>query len=133
MIDNDRRCKHNNRSENGFEDSDRRMYGNNLKVMLEENKPKSWLKSVSALSNGLGGSFFFGIDNNGIVRGLDDVQHVCESISVRIRDYMNPLPDVEMIPVAIDGECFAGKGKRRSLHALLLCRGRPKNRFCQNR
>ena len=74
-----------------------------FKVMLEENKPKSWLKSVSAFANGLGGSLFFGIDNNGIVRGLDDVQHVCESISVRIRDYMDPLPDVEMIPVSIDG------------------------------
>ena len=74
-----------------------------FKVMLEESKPKSWLKSVSAFANGLGGSLFFGIDNNGVVRGLDDVQHVCESISVRIRDYMDPLPDVEMIPVAIDG------------------------------
>ena len=30
------------------------------KVMLEESKPKSWLKSVSAFSNGLGGSLFFG-------------------------------------------------------------------------
>ena len=74
-----------------------------FKVMLEENKPKSWLKSVSAFANGLGGSLFFGIDNNGVVKGLDDVQHVCESVSVRIRDYLDPLPDVEMIPVAIDG------------------------------
>ena len=65
-----------------------------FKVKLEENKPKSWLKSVSAFANGLGGSLFFGIDNNGIVKGLDDVQHVCESISVRISDYMDPLPDV---------------------------------------
>ena len=74
-----------------------------FKVMLEESKPKSWLKSVSAFANGLGGSLFFGIDNNGVIKGLDDVQHVCESVSVRIRDYMDPLPDVEMIPVAIDG------------------------------
>lgn len=36
-----------------------------FKVMLEEKKPKSWLKSVSAFANGLGGSLFFGIDNNG--------------------------------------------------------------------
>ncbi|MBR6928116.1 MAG: ATP-binding protein, partial [Methanobrevibacter sp.] len=42
-----------------------------FKLMLEENKPKSWLKSVSAFANGLGGSLFFGIDNDGIVRGLD--------------------------------------------------------------
>ena len=41
-----------------------------FKVMLEEKKPKSWLKSVSAFANGLGGSLFFGIDNDGIVKGL---------------------------------------------------------------
>ena len=74
-----------------------------FKVMLEEKKPKSWLKSVSAFANGLGGSLFFGIDNDGVVKGLDDVQHVCETISSRIRDYMDPLPEVEMIPHDIDG------------------------------
>ena len=74
-----------------------------FKVMLEEKKPKSWLKSVSAFANGLGGSLFFGIDNDGIVKGLNDVQHVCEAISSRIRDYMDPLPEVEMIPHDIDG------------------------------
>ena len=73
-----------------------------FKVMLEEKKPKSWLKSVSAFANGLGGSLFFGIDNDGIVKGLDDVQHVCEAISSKIRDYMDPLPEVEMIPHDID-------------------------------
>ncbi len=74
-----------------------------FKLMLEENRPKSWLKSVSAFANGLGGSLFFGIDNDGVVKGLDDVQHVCETISSRIRDYMDPLPEVEMIPHDIDG------------------------------
>lgn len=73
-----------------------------FKVMLEEKKPKSWLKSVSAFANGLGGSLFYGIDNDGIVKGLDDVQHVCETISSKIRDYMDPLPEVEMIPHDID-------------------------------
>ena len=74
-----------------------------FKLMLEEKKPKSWLKSVSAFANGLGGSLFFGIDNCGLVQGLDDVQHVCEAISSRVRDYMDPLPEVEMIPHDIDG------------------------------
>lgn len=31
------------------------------KEMLEEKKPKSWLKSVSAFANTLGGSLFFGL------------------------------------------------------------------------
>ena len=74
-----------------------------FKVMLEEKKPKSWLKSVSAFANGLGGSLLFGIDNDGMVKSLDDVQHVCEAISSRIRDYMDPLAEVEMIPHDIDG------------------------------
>ena len=74
-----------------------------FKLMLEENRPKSWLKSVSAFANGYGGSLFFGIDNDGIVRGVDDVQHVCETISIKIRDYMDPLPEVEMIPHLMDG------------------------------
>ena len=73
------------------------------KEMLEENKPKSWLKSVSAFSNGLGGSLFYGVNNEGVVVGLDDVQHVCEAISSKIRDFMDPLPDVEMIPHEVEG------------------------------
>ena len=66
--------------------------------MLEERRPKSWLKSVSAFANGLGGSLFLGIDDDGSVKGVADVQHVCEIISAKIRDYMDPLPEIEMIP-----------------------------------
>lgn len=69
-----------------------------FKLLLEEKRPKSWLKSVSAFANGTGGSLFFGVDNDGIARGLDDVQHTCETISMKIRDYMDPLPEVEMLP-----------------------------------
>ena len=57
------------------------------KVMLEESRPKSWLKSVSAFANTMGGSLFFGIDNDGSVKGLEDIQHVTETISMKIRDY----------------------------------------------
>ncbi|MDE7378095.1 MAG: putative DNA binding domain-containing protein [Paraprevotella sp.] len=72
-----------------------------FKLMLEEKKPKSWLKSVSAFANGIGGSLFFVVDNEGIIRGLDNIQHVCETISAKVRDHMDPLPDVEMIPQKI--------------------------------
>ena len=37
------------------------------KVALEKKKPKSWLKSVSAFANGIGGTLFFGVDNEGIL------------------------------------------------------------------
>lgn len=73
-----------------------------FKLMLEEKKPKSWLKSISAFANGLGGSLLLGVDNDGVVKGLDDIQHVCETISSKIRDYMDPLPEVEMIPHRIN-------------------------------
>ena len=74
------------------------------KEMLEEKKPKSWLKSVSAFANTLGGSLFFGVDNDGNVKGLEDIQQVTETISMKIRDYMDPLPDVEMIPLEQEGK-----------------------------
>lgn len=69
-----------------------------FKLMLEEKKPKSWIKSVSAFANGLGGSLFFGIDDEGAIKGLDNIKGVGETISSKIRDYMDPTPDVEMIP-----------------------------------
>lgn len=73
-----------------------------FKLMLEEKRPKSWLKSVSAFANGLGGSLFFGVADDGCVKGLGDVQHICETISGKIRDYMDPLPEVEMVPHRTD-------------------------------
>ena len=60
-----------------------------FKVMLEEKKPKSWLKSVSAFANGMGGSLFFGIDNHGIVKGLT---RICNETKVLegYRDELKP-------------------------------------------
>jgi predicted HTH transcriptional regulator len=37
-----------------------------FKAELEVKRPKSWLKTVSAFANGLGGRFFFGVDDGGI-------------------------------------------------------------------
>ncbi|MCD8296845.1 MAG: putative DNA binding domain-containing protein [Prevotella sp.] len=56
------------------------------------------MKSVSAFANCFGGSLFFGIDNDGIIRGIENVQHICEVISNKIRDYLDPLPEMELIP-----------------------------------
>ena len=38
------------------------------KLMLEEKKPKSWCKSVSAFANTLGGALIFGMSNEGMVK-----------------------------------------------------------------
>ena len=74
-----------------------------FKEALEEKKPKSWLKSVSAFADGQGGSLFFGVDDNGVIKGLADIHKVSEKISECINDRMDPLPDVEMIPYKVDG------------------------------
>ena len=47
-----------------------------FKLMIEEKKPKSWLKSVSAFANGLGGSLFGGIDNEGTIYASTDAPNV---------------------------------------------------------
>ena len=46
---------------------------------------------------------FFGVDNDGVVKGLEDIQRTGEKISEGINDRMDPLPDVEMIPYKVDG------------------------------
>ena len=51
-----------------------------FKVMLEEKKPKSWLKSVSAFANGLGGSLFFGIDNEETIFASTDTPNVGDHV-----------------------------------------------------
>ena len=90
--------------------------------MLEEKRPKSWLKSVSAFANGMGGSLFFGVSNNRNVMGLKDTQHVMETISLLLRDRMDPLPDVELIPILTDNKnSGTAKGRGREVHTLLLC------------
>ena len=35
-----------------------------FKISLEKTKPKSWLKTVVAFANGLGGTIIFGVDDN---------------------------------------------------------------------
>ncbi len=86
-----------------------------FKLMLEEKKPKSWLKSVSSFANGQGGSLFFGVDNDGAVRGLEDIQDTTEKISTAIKDKMDPLPEVEAIPHK-DGEVKVLQLKVRAGH-----------------
>ena len=64
------------------------------KEMLEERKPKSWLKSVSAFANGIGGALFFGVSNDEVLVGLDDAKGVSEKISEAIKTKMDPAPQV---------------------------------------
>ena len=62
-----------------------------FKVALETKKPKSWLKSVSAFSNGIGGTLFFGISDDKEAIGLMDIQKDAEAISRLIKERITPL------------------------------------------
>ena len=56
-----------------------------FKRQLERNKPSSWLKSVSAYANGIGGTLFFGVDDDGKIIGLADVHSDADFISQTIK------------------------------------------------
>ena len=66
------------------------------KEKLEVNKPKSWLKSVSAFANGRGGKLIFGVRENNEILGLDDYQKDSENISEIIKTRMDSIPEFDM-------------------------------------
>ena len=75
-----------------------------FKVALETKKPKSWLKSVSAFSNGIGGTLFFGVSDDRKPIGLSDVQKDAEAISRLIKERITPLPQFILKPLQEDGK-----------------------------
>ena len=75
-----------------------------FKVTLEIKKPKSWLKSVSAFSNGIGGTLFFGISNDRKPIGLLDAQGDAETISRLIKERITPLPQFNLKPFVEDNK-----------------------------
>ena len=74
-----------------------------FKVALETKKPKSWLKSVSAFANGVGGTLFFGIRDDREIIGLEDVQADAEAISRLIKERITPFPDFILVPERENG------------------------------
>lgn len=66
------------------------------KIILEERRPKSWLKNVSAFANGKGGVLLFGVADDDTLVGLTDVKSVSEKISETIKVKMDPIPQVNL-------------------------------------
>lgn len=85
------------------------------KEKLEINKPKSWLKSVSAFANGRGGKLIFGVREDNTIVGLSDFKSDSENISEFIKTKMDPIPEFDMEITELDGKIililtiFAGK------------------------
>jgi len=85
------------------------------KLMLEEKKPKSWCKSVSAFANTLGGALIFGMSNEGVAEGLEDAEGDAEKISEFIKTRITPFPQFRLRFETVDGkklvvlDVFAGE------------------------
>lgn len=78
-----------------------------FKVDLEKEKPKSWLKSVSAFANTKGGIILFGIDDKTReAKGVNDVKKATEKISELINARIEPLPRYELNYFEEDGKDF---------------------------
>ncbi len=74
-----------------------------FKEMLERKKVKSWLKSVSAFANTEGGSLFYGVNDEGEIVGLENVQADADFISEMIKARLDPVPEVQLIPIEHEG------------------------------
>ena len=87
-------------------DNTKQSFGENttcdFKESVERKHPKSWLKSISAFANGMGGSLVFGVNDEGNIVGLDDVKLDTEFISDRIKAHIDPVPEFELITKPID-------------------------------
>lgn len=78
------------------------------KQEVERRKVKSWLKSVSAFANGDGGCLLFGIADDDTVVGLANAKGDSEFISQKIKERIDPVPQVVMkIELVEDKEILA--------------------------
>jgi len=73
-----------------------------FKSSVEVNKPRSWLKTVSAFANGVGGSIYFGVSDEGVPVGLSNARKVVDQVSEFIKVRIDPAVHVflEILHVA---------------------------------
>ncbi len=78
-----------------------------FKLDLETEKPKSWLKSVSAFANTKGGIILFGVDNETREeKGIKNVVETTEKITELINARIEPLPRYELNYFQENGKDF---------------------------
>lgn len=75
-----------------------------FKVALEKKKPKSWLKSISAYANSIGGTLLFGVSDDKQVVGLNDAQGDAQIISNLIKERITPLPQFVLSTMKENGK-----------------------------
>lgn len=60
---------------------------------FKETITNTFLKTVSAFSNYDGGTIFFGVDDDGNIKGLPDAKKACLDIENKINDSISPQPN----------------------------------------
>ncbi len=60
---------------------------------FKETITNTFLKTVSAFSNYDGGEIFFGVDDDGNIKGVPDVKQACLNIENKINDSITPQPN----------------------------------------
>ena len=68
-----------------------------FKEMLERKKVKSWLKSVSAFANTDGVSLFYGVNDDGVIVGLENPQADADFISEMIKARLVDSPNQQLL------------------------------------
>ena len=68
-----------------------------FKETLETKKAKSWLKTVSAFANSVGGTIIFGVrDTDKVIVGVENAQETISKLSELIKARIKPQPQVEI-------------------------------------
>ncbi len=75
-----------------------------FKRSLEVERPKSWLKTVSAFANGFGGSIYFGVEDNGAIAGLPDAKKDADKISELIVARIEPALLYKLEPLSVESK-----------------------------
>ena len=77
-----------------------------FKREVEKQKSKSWLKSVSAFANGIGGTLFFGVNDDHLICGLENAQGDADFISNRLKERISPIPEFVLQPFEERGKAL---------------------------
>lgn len=74
------------------------------KISSKKKESEKLVKSVSVFSNTVGGILIFGVSDNDEMIGLDQVKEDSEFISQKIKERIDPIPQINMHIKQVDGK-----------------------------
>lgn len=87
----------------------------NKKLEFKSDITNSFIKTVCAYANYEGGKIIFGIDDNGKITGIDNLDQTCLEIENKINDSIHPKPDytfnIDRVKQTISLDVSAGRYK----------------------